>query len=123
MEENSFGFGYRVRYSCGLPANNKFVDWFIKLFYKQYTIEKDINGIRYIIVYHRSLFWAYEEPTLRLFFSKKLRTWHGQVWEIFPRGGRCGFGTNCIVALFPWKRMKDFLDRESKYVYDACYKK
>ena len=113
-----------ARYSvCGKPSKSKFLGIFLTLFYKVKVINKEINGVKYIVEYARSPFWAYEEPSLKLFFSKKIKTWHGQVWEIFPRGGRCGFGTTCIEAMFPKKKMQAFLDRESMFVYYACYKK
>ena len=105
---------------CGTPAKNKLLGRFLNRFYRLYTEEKIINGTRYIVEYHRSPFWAYEEPTLKLFIKDKLRTWHGQVWEVFPGGSRCGFGTTCFTAMFPKKRMRNFLDAESKYVWRAC---
>ena len=107
---------------CGIPAKNKLLGRFLNHFYKLYTEEKDINGTRYIVEYHRSPFWGYEEPTLKLFIKDKLLTWHGQVWEVFPGGSRCGFGTTCFTALFPKKRMKRFLDTESRFVWNACNK-
>ena len=107
---------------CGIPAKNKLLGRFLKHFYKLYTEEKIINGTRYIVEYHRSPFWSYEEPTLKLFIKDKLRTWHGQVWEVFPSGSRCGFGTTCFAALNPKKRMKKFLDAESKWVYGCTIK-
>lgn len=114
----------RASYSvCGKPAKSKLLGLFLNHFYKVCTLTKVVNGVTYIIEYCRSPFWAYEEPSLRLFVKEKLITWHGQVWELLPRGSRCGFGTICIGALFPVKRMSNFLDRESKYVYNACYGK
>lgn len=105
---------YYPSYSCGNPTKNKLLDRFLNHFYKLYTEEKIINGTRYIIEYHRSPFWTDEKPTLKLFIKDKLRTWHGQVWEVFPHGSRCGFGTICFMALHPKKIIKKFLDTESK---------
>ena len=105
---------------CNKPTENILLHWFLNPFYHVHTIEKNIDGTRYICEYHRSPFWAYEEPGLKLFFKDKLRTWHGQVWEIFPKGSRCGFGSTCFSALFPKKRMKKFLDTESRFVWNAC---
>lgn len=105
---------------CNKPTDNKILHWFFSRFYHVYTIEKNIKGTKYICEYHRSPFWGYEKPTLGLFFSDKLTTWHGQVWEVFPSGSRCGFGSNCISALFPKKKMQKFLNTESKFVWNAC---
>jgi len=105
---------------CNKPTNNKILHWFFNRFYHVHTIEKNIDGTKYICEYHRSPFWGYEEPGLKLFFKDKLRTWHGQVWEVFPKGSRCGFGSTCFSALFPKKRMRKFLDTESKFVWNAC---
>ena len=105
---------------CNKPTNNKILHWFFNRFYHVHTIEKNINGTRYICEYHRSPFWAYERAGLKLFFKDKLRTWHGQVWEVFPKGSRCGFGSTCFSALFPKKRMQKFLDTESRFVWNAC---
>ena len=107
---------------CGIPTKNKLLGRFLNHFYKLYTEEKIIDGTRYIVEYHRSPFWSYEKPTLKLFIKDKLRTWHGQVWEVFPGGSRCGFGTICFAALNPKKRMKKFLDAESKWVYRCTIK-
>ena len=96
-------------------------EYILRLLYKNKYIYKDIDGITYMVEYSRSPFWAYERPSLWLFLKEKLCLWHGQVWEILPHGSRVGFGTNCINALFPRRKMRDFLDRESKYVYEACY--
>lgn len=111
-----------IKYYCGIPAKNKLLGRLLKHFYKLHAEEKIINGTRYIIEYHRSMFWAYEEPTLKLFIKDKLRFWHGQVWEVFPNGSRCGFGTTCFTALNPKKRMKKFLDAESKRMYNLTIK-
>ena len=107
---------------CGKPSDNRFTHWFLNHFYKVYTIEKNIKETKYICEYHRSPFWGYEKPTLRMFIKDKLITWHGEVWEVFPKGSRCGFGTTCFTAMFPKKRMKKFLDTESRFVWDACNK-
>ena len=101
---------------CGTPAKNKLLGRFLNHFYKRYTEEKIINGTRYIVEYQRSQFWAHEKPTLKMFFKDKLRTWHGQIWEVFPGGSRCAHGTACLTALYPKKRMKKFLDTESKFL-------
>ncbi len=99
---------------CGTMAKNKLLGKFLNHFYKLYTEEKIINDTKYIVEYHRSPFWGYEEPTLKLFIKDKLRIWHGQVWEVLPNGGRIGFGAECFMALYPKKIMKRFLDAESK---------
>ena len=91
------------------------------LFYRHYEIRTEIDGIRYMIEYSRSPFWTYEKPTWRLFLKEKLCLWHGQVWEEFPGGGRCGFGTCCLRALFPKKKMKQFLLAESRRVHKICH--
>lgn len=80
-----------------------------KLFYKTYHLHYKINNSTYEVEYHRSPFWTYEKVSILLFLKKKLRTWHGQVWLLYPNGGRCGFGTICEKALFPKRRMKKFL--------------
>lgn len=115
-----FDMNYAKYSVCNKPTDNKLLHWFLNHFYHVRTIEKNINGTRYICEYHRSPFWGYEEPRLKLFFKDKLRTWHGQVWEVFPKGSRCGFGTTCFSALFPKKRMQKFLDTESRFVWNAC---
>lgn len=115
--------GYANYSICDKPTDNKLLHWFFNHFYKKYIIEKNIKGTKYICEYYRSPFWAYEKPTLRLFFSDKINTWHGQVWEVFPKGGRCGFGSICFTAMFPKKHMKKFLDRESRFVWNACNKR
>lgn len=116
-------YKYATYSVCGKLSSNAILDWFLSFFYKVYTIEKEINGVKYLIEYRRSPFWVYEEPSIKLFIKDKLCTWHGQVWEKFPGGGRCGFGCNCIKALFPKKNMQNFLDKEARYVYNACYNK
>ena len=109
--------GYSI---SGKLSKYRFTGWFLNHFYKIYTLEKDIADSKYIISYHRSPFWGYEDPSLKLFFRDKLCTWHGQVWEILPHGSRVGYGTTCIKAMFPRKQMKKFLNRESKFVWEAC---
>lgn len=96
----------------------KIIDHFYKIMYKKYTLECNTDsGRKYIVEYHRSPFWAYEKPTLKLFLKKKMRTWHGQVWEVFKNGGRCGFGTICLVdTLFPRRDMEKFLMHETSYL-------
>lgn len=90
---------------------------FYKIMYKSRTIEfKADSGRKYIVEYHRSPFWSYEIPTLKLFFKEKIKTWHGQVWEVFENGGSCGFGTCCIITMFPRKEMKRFLNNEVKHL-------
>ena len=86
---------------------------FYKFMYRNKTITlKADSGRTYIVEYHRSPFWTYEDPTLKLFFKEKIRTWHGWVWLMYENGGRCGFGTNCIITMFPRCQMKRFLIRE-----------
>ena len=112
-----------AKYSvCNYASDNKLLHWFFNRFYNTYKIEKEIAGTKYIVEYNRSPFWGYEKPSLRLFIKDKLLTWHGQVWEVFPSGSHCGFGTTCFTALFPAKRMRKFLDRESKWVWECCNK-
>lgn len=90
---------------------------FYKLMYRRKAVKlKTDSGRTYIIEYHRSPFWTYENPTLKLFLQKKFRTWHGQIWRVFKNGGRCGFGTTCIFTLFPRRAMKKFLIREVNYL-------
>ena len=93
----------------------------VRLLYRNHRIHRTLNGVHYIVEYSRSPFWTYEKPTLRLFLTKKATLWHGQVWEVFPSGGRCGFGHTCIRAVFPRKQMRRFLLCESDFVYKACY--
>lgn len=86
---------------------------FYKFMYRNKTIKlKTDSGRTYIIEYHRSPFWTYEDRTLKLFFQQKIRTWHGQVWKLCPNGGRVGFTTVCIIEMFPRRQMKYFLIRE-----------
>ena len=115
-----FDMNYAKYSVCNKPTDNKLLHWFLNHFYHVRTIEKNIDGTIYICEYNRSPFWAYEEPSVKIFFKDKFRTWHGQVWEVFPGGSRCGFGSNCISAWFPKKKMQKFLDNESKYVWNAC---
>lgn len=86
---------------------------FYKHMYEMKTIERHCDsGNHYIIDYHRSQFWAYEKPSLWLFFKEKFTLWHGQVWLVYENGSRCGFGTCCFRALFPEQRMEEFLISE-----------
>ena len=105
---------------CGIKSSNIVLHKFLRGFYKVHEIKKDINGSKYIVQYVRSPFWGYEKPTLKSFLQDKLCLWHGQVWEVLPGGSRIGFGTTCFDALFPRKRMRKFLNRESKFVWHAC---
>ena len=46
---------------------------FYKFMYHNKTIKlKADSGRTYIIEYHRSPFWTYENPTLKLFFKEKI---------------------------------------------------
>lgn len=86
---------------------------FFKFMYRQKTITlKTDSGSTYMVEYHRSPFWTYEDRTLKLFFKKKIKTWHGQIWLVYPNGGHCGFATNCIITMFPRRQMKKFLISE-----------
>ena len=97
---------------------------FIKPFYKKHKIRRVIDGIVYEVEYHRSPFWTYEKPSIILFFKNKLCTWHGQVWEVFPNGGRCGFATSFVRnKMFPRKRFSKFLDVESRHIHKICHSK
>lgn len=90
---------------------------FYLLMYRKRIIKVTANsGRKYIVEYHRSPFWAYEKPTLRLFFKEKYTTWHGMVWEVFENGGRCGFGTWCIDTMRPRYEMKKFLIAEVSHL-------
>ena len=102
-----------------MPPLNRLL---VRLLYRKHRITNTINGVNYIIEYSRSPFWTYERPSLWRFLIEKSTLWHGQVWEVFPNGGRCGFSHNCIRAVFPRRQMKDFLIRESNIVYKICYK-
>ena len=89
------------------------IELFYKFMYRKKTIKlQGASGRNYIVEYHRSPFWTYEERTLKLFFQKKFNLWHGQVWEVFDSGSTCGFGTCCVQTLFPHHEMKKFLDAE-----------
>lgn len=92
-----------------------------KFAFRIHRLRYKINDTVYEVEYYRSPFWGYEKPSVKLFLEKKLHSWHGQVWECFPNGGRCGYGTTCIWALFPKTKMKRFLHTEAKHVYDICY--
>jgi hypothetical protein len=97
---------------------NKLLELFYKLMYRKHVIKRKCSsGRTYVVEYHRSPFWTYEERTLKRFFKEKVGTWHGQVWEVFENGGRCGFGTICLVGtLFPYFAMKKFLIAETNYL-------
>lgn len=83
------------------------------------TIEHTCDsGRKFIIDYHRSTFWSYEKPSLKLFFKEKLSLWHGHVWLVYGNGSKSGFGTCCIHALFPRRIMKRYLLNESKRLED-----
>jgi hypothetical protein len=86
---------------------------FYKFMYRNKTIQlKTDSGRTYIVEYHRSPFWTDEDRTLKLFFKKKIKTWHGWVWKLNPNGGRVGFGSTCIITMFPRRQMEEFLIRE-----------
>lgn len=93
----------------------KIIESFYKFMYKKKKITRKCDsGRTYIVEYYRSPFWSYEDRTLKLFFKKKISTWHGQVWEVFQNGGKCGFGCICLVGtIFPRCDMKKFLVRET----------
>lgn len=92
-------------------------NWFYKFMYRNKVIKlKADSGRKYIVEYHRSPFWTYEKPSLKLFFKEKYAVWYGQVWEVFENGGRCGFSTCCIKMLFPRKEMKQFLHNVTYYL-------
>ena len=92
-------------------------NWFYRLMYRKKIIKLTTpSGADYIIEYHRSPFWTYEKPTLKLFFTEKCNTWHGQVWRVFKGGSRCGFGTWCIHTPFPRHQMKGFLVAEVRHL-------
>lgn len=98
------------------------MDLLMKVAYRTHRLRYKIGDTTYEVEYHRSPFWAYEKPSVRLFLKKKLRTWHGQVRECFDGGSRCGFGTTCIWTLFPRMKMKKFLCTEAKRVYGICHR-
>lgn len=90
-----------------------FKELFFKLMYKSRTVELVADsGRKYIIEYNRLPFWVYENRTVRNFFRSKFVSWHGQVWEVFKNGGRCGFGTYCAEGIFPKHKMEKFLAAE-----------
>ena len=97
---------------------NIFMRLFYKFMYRNHTITRKCkSGRTYIIEYQRSPFWTYEKRSLRLFFKEKMCTWHGQVWRVFENGGKCGFGTRCVVGkLSPRREMKAFLVHETNYL-------
>lgn len=74
------------------------------------------NGEPFIVEYHRTPFWAYETPSLKLFLKEKASSWHGQVWLMFPNGGRCGFESIHMVSWFPRSRMRNFLKCEAQRI-------
>ena len=91
----------------------KLINAFYRFVYRSKTIKlKAPSGRNYIIEYNRSPFWTYEQRTLRNFFKDKINLWHGQVWLVYDGGSKCGFGTTCIKAMFPRRRMKRFLKNE-----------
>lgn len=94
------------------------IELFYKFMYRKKIIKIKVDSGRvYIIEYHRSPFWTNEDYTLKLFFKKKIKTWHGRVWEVFENGGRCGFGSVCIInTIFPRREMKKFLIKESNCI-------
>ncbi len=95
----------------------RFIELFYKMMYRRKTIQiKADSGRVYIVEYHRSPFWTYENRTLKLFLKEKIKTWHGQVWEVFKNGGSCGFTTICITTMFPRHQMKKFLIVESNRI-------
>lgn len=93
------------------------------LFLKNKHIFHTINGVKYMVEYSRLSFWTYEKPSWRLFFKEKLCYWSAQVWDVFPNGGKCGFGTASILAIFPRKYAKKFLIKESSRLYKNMYSK
>lgn len=89
------------------------MNWFYKFMCRSRTIKlKADSGRVYVVKYHRSQFWTYETPSLKLFFEEKYAWWHGQVWKVYDGGGGCGFGTICTRAIFPRQKMKKFLKAE-----------
>lgn len=92
---------------------NKVIELFYGFMYRKKRIGlKSGSGRNYIVEYRRSPFWSYEKPSLKLFFSEKINTWHGEIWLVYENGGRCGFGTNCLRTIYPGHKMKKFLVRE-----------
>lgn len=90
---------------------------FLKFMYRRKSITlKMPSGNVYCVEYHRTPFWTYDKRTLKLFFKDKMNWWHGQVWRVFPNGGRCGFGAWCIHATFPRKQMRKFLKAEASRI-------
>jgi hypothetical protein len=86
---------------------------FFKLMYKSRTVEFVADsGRKYIIEYCRTPFWTYENRTVINFFRSKFIWWHGQVWEVFKNGGRCGFSTYCTEGVFVKRKMQKFLVAE-----------
>lgn len=96
-----------------MVSENKF-----KWFYKTHTLSKVIDGQKFVIEYYRDPFWAYEEPTLKLFLKKKINWWHGNVWKEYPNGSRIAAGFNystCCKSWFPRKYMRAFLNYQAKH--------
>lgn len=83
---------------CGTPAKNKLLGRFLNHFYKLYTEEKIINGTRYIVEYHRSPFWAYEEPTLKLFIKDKSRNLAWTSMGSIPKGRQMRIWINVLFG-------------------------
>lgn len=87
------------------------------LFYRKKHIKRKINNEIFEIEYHRLPFWTNEKPSWKLFFTEKLNYWVGQVWRVFPNGGKCGFGHISIISLCPKRYMKKYLIKESDRIY------
>ena len=89
-------------------------NWFYKLMYRKRIIKYTADsGRNYIIEYYRTPFWTYDDISLKTFFKEKFNSWHGQIWEVFPSGSRCGFSGNFMQAIFPRRSMKCFLITEA----------
>jgi len=98
--------------------SKQLLSFILKPFYKKHKIRCSINGNVYEVEYRRAPFWTYEKPSIIFFLKNKLRTWHGQIWEVFPNGGRCGFTTLCVTnKIFPMKEFSKFLDVESRRIH------
>ena len=85
-------------------------------------IRKTVGNEIYEIEYQRSPFWVNERQSWKLFIAKKLFWWHGQVWLVYPNGGRCGFDTTCTRKVFPYFRMRKLLNNTSKRINSYRYK-
>lgn len=92
------------------------------LFYHSRHIRRKINNEIYEIEYYRLPFWTYEKPSWKLFFTEKFNYWVGQVWRVFPNGGKCGFGHTSIISLYPKRHMKKYLLNESNRIYNLTNK-